>query len=90
MPGNYFEAQDSFLSFSFLASNPGAVGGVRCSCALPPMQFAPYALVYVGTFFDPPTHVPSSFHRLAGAPGPVAILAVVGAVSDLDARAAPS
>lgn len=41
-------------------------------------QFLVYAFVYLGTFLDPGGHVESSFHRLAAALLPLALLAMAG------------
>ncbi len=41
-------------------------------------QFLVYAFVYFGTFLDPAQHVGSSFHRLAAALLPLALLAMAG------------
>ncbi len=42
-------------------------------------QIVVYGVVYLGTFMDPLEHVHSSFHRLAGALAPLALLAVAAA-----------
>ncbi len=46
-------------------------------------QFGFYAFVYLGTYLDPLEHVESSFHRLAAAVAPLALLAVAAAVAAL-------
>jgi hypothetical protein len=51
----------------------------RALAAVVLAQIAVYAVVYLGTFMDPLGHVDASFHRLAGALAPLALLAVTAA-----------
>ena len=51
-------------------------------------QFLVYALIYFGTYLDPAQHVHSSFHRLAAALLPFAVLALAGVSGALE-RSAP-
>ena len=71
--GLWFLFAAAALASLFLPARPA-----RRLSAVVVSQFLAYAFIYFGTYLDPASHVHSSFHRLAAALLPLALLAMAG------------